>query len=376
MIVKVEKALYGFKQSALQWFEELRNTIIVDEGWTCSQYDDCLYYKINTDGKIAILMTYVDDLIFTGDHSQEIDRMKQSLLQRYEGRDIGTPNQLFGVQITINEDSILLDQTRYAADIVTGILGSLEVRTTSTPIDPGMDISARYSNETILDQSYRYSHHVGKLMYLAGMTRPDLSNAVRELGRRASSPCMRHWRALQHVARYLAGTTTISIMYQRHTHNVNNVLVGYSDSDWATDSESRRSVTGYMIMFNDAPVAYKSKTQTSVTCSSSEAEWTAMAHGMRHAVHLRGLLAELAFPQQTTTWHEDNKGAIRTGSVIGFTGRTKHVDVQLKVTREYIAKGHFSVVYTSTADQLADALTKRLTGPKLQKFVRALLWVK
>ena len=128
-------------------------------------------------------------------------------------------------------------------------------------------------------------------------------------------------------------------------------------------------------MFNDAPVAYKSKSQTSVTCSSSEAEWTAMAHGMRHAVHLRGLLAELAFPQQTTTWHEDNKGAIRAGSIIGFTGRTKHVDVQLKVTREY-SKGHFSVVYTSTADQLADALTKRLTGPKLQKFVRALLWVK
>ena len=178
-IVKVEKALYGFKQSALQWFDELRNTIIVDEGWTCSQYDDCLYYKINTDGKIAILMTYVDDLIFTGDHSQEIDRMKQSLLQRYEGRDIGTPKQLFGVQITINEDSILLDQTRYAADIVTGILGSLEVRTTSTPIDPGMDISARHCNETMLNQSFRYSHHVGKLMYLAGMTRPDLSNAVR-----------------------------------------------------------------------------------------------------------------------------------------------------------------------------------------------------
>jgi hypothetical protein len=130
-------------------------------------------------------------------------------------------------------------------------------------------------------------------------------------------------------------------MYHRSTHNVNNVLAGYSDSDWATDPESRRSVTGYMIMFNDAPIAHKSNTQRSVTCSTSEAEWTAMAHGMRHAVHLRGLLAELSFPQQTTTWYEDNKGAIRAGSIIGFTGRTRHVDVQLKVTREYVLEGHF-----------------------------------
>ena len=99
-------------------------------------------------------------------------------------------------------------------------------------------------------------------MYLAGMTRPDLSNAVRELGRRASSPCMRHWRALQHVARYLAGTLSISIMYSADISNLEGSLVGYSDSDWTTDPESRRSVTGYILLFNNSPVAWKSKSQT------------------------------------------------------------------------------------------------------------------
>ena len=377
-IVKVEKALYGFKQSALQWYDELRNTIIAVEEWQPSKYDDCLYYKVSDDGKIAILVTYVDDLIFTGNYSAEIQRMKQSLLQTYEGRDIGTPEQLFGVHVTANSNvGITLDQSRYAADIVTGILGSIEVRKTSTPIDPGMDITASRSDEDVLDASYMYSHHVGKLMYLAGMTRPDLSNAVRELGRRASSPCMRHWRALQHVARYLAGTLTISIMYPRNINsNLQDTLIGYSDSDWATDTETRRSVTGYILLFDGSPIAWKSKSQTSITCSSSEAEWTAMAHGMRHAVHIRGLLSELTFPQQTSTWYEDNQGALRAGTIIGFTGRTRHVDVQLKLTREYVLQGHFKVVYTSTREQLADAMTKRVTGPKLQQFVQALLWTK
>ena len=112
-IVKVEKALYGFKQSALQWYDELRNTIIAVEKWQPSKYDDCLYYKVSDDGEIAILVTYVDDLIFTGNYSAEIQRMKQSLLQTYEGRDIGTPEQLFGVHVTANSNvGITLDQIK------------------------------------------------------------------------------------------------------------------------------------------------------------------------------------------------------------------------------------------------------------------------
>lgn len=375
-IVKVKKALYGFKQSALQWYEELRHTITVIEGWTPSQYDDCLYYKISDNGDVAILLTYVDDLIFTGSYTAELQRIQQSLLSTYPGRDIGEPEQLFGVHVTFDSTGIMLDQSRYAADIVQGILGSTDVRTTSTPIDPGMDIAATRHDEATLDPSHQYAHHVGKLMYLAGMTRPDLSNAVRELGRRASAPCMRHWRALQHVARYLAGTLSVSIKFSSIIHDIYKAVVGCSDSDWGTDTDSRRSVTGYMILFNDSPIAYRSKSQTSITCSSSEAEWTAMAHGMRHAVHIRGLLRELTFPQQRSTWYEDNQGAIRAGTIIGFTGRTRHVDVQLKITREYVLHGQFNVVYTSTRDQLADALTKRVTGPKLSQFVQALLWTK
>ena len=302
-IVKVKKALYGFKQSALQWYDELRNTITTVEEWKPGQHDDCLYYKVSEDGEIAILGTHVDDLISTGNYDAELQRMKKSLLNTYQGRDIGSPDQLLGVHITIeNNIGITLNQTRYAADIVRGILGSLEVRTTSTPIDPGMDITATRSNEDVLDTSCMYSHHVGKLMYLAGMTRPDLANAVRELGRRASSPCMRHWRALQHVARYLAGTKHIAIHYSSVVTDISDVLTGYSDSDWAQNTEDRKSITAYIILFNGSPIAWSSKTQSHITRSSAEAEWVAMSKGMTHAKHIRGTLMELGFAQQTNTW--------------------------------------------------------------------------
>ncbi|CAN0403451.1 unnamed protein product [Discosporangium mesarthrocarpum] len=73
-------------------------------------------------------------------------------------------------------------------------------------------------------------------MFLAGMTRPDLANSVRELGQRAASPCLRHWRGLQLVLRY------ITIHYGRgpnnHEQNDRQVLVGYADSDRGTDPET------------------------------------------------------------------------------------------------------------------------------------------
>ncbi|CAM9635846.1 unnamed protein product, partial [Choristocarpus tenellus] len=58
--VKAEKAIYGLKQSAMEWYHELRK-IILAEGWTRSQHDECLYFKKSEDGRIAILTTYMDD---------------------------------------------------------------------------------------------------------------------------------------------------------------------------------------------------------------------------------------------------------------------------------------------------------------------------
>ncbi|CAN0474909.1 unnamed protein product, partial [Discosporangium mesarthrocarpum] len=179
----------------------------------------------------------------------------------YEGRDLGTPDKLVGVRITIRKDGITLDQALYAQGIVMAGMGSLDVRKTTAPLDPGMDLSARRDDEEELDTTrFPYASMLGKLMFLAGMTRPDLANSVRELGRRAASPCLRHWRGLQHVLRYVTSTLDVRIHYGRspdnHEQNDRQVLVGYADSDWGTDPETRRSVTGYLLLVNNSPVAW------------------------------------------------------------------------------------------------------------------------
>ncbi|CAM9828410.1 unnamed protein product [Choristocarpus tenellus] len=255
----------------MEWYKELKGTIIA-EGWSVSDFDACLYVKRSEDGRITVLFHYVDDISLTGNFHEEIKRMKSNLLTKYEGRDLGTPDKLVGVAINRDEAGITLDLHFYAESIVYEGMGSIEVRSTSLPLNPGMDLTARRIDEEELDQRYKpYRTILGKLMFLVGMTRPDLSNTVRELGTYAS-PCDRHWKGLQHVLRYLAGTTKVGIHYRAGGEMDNGGLVGYGDSDWGNDTASRRSVTGYLILINGAPVAWKSKMQGDVITSSSKAE--------------------------------------------------------------------------------------------------------
>ncbi|CAN0457410.1 unnamed protein product, partial [Discosporangium mesarthrocarpum] len=259
-IVKANKPIYGLKQSAMEWYKELRGTILA-EGWGSSAYNECLYYRESNDELIAILIltTYVDDTLFTGDFTEEIARMRKRLLEVHERGELGTPDKLVGVWITIRKDGITLDQELNAQGIVMAGMGSLDVRKTTTPLDPGMDLSARRHDEEELDTTrFPYASILGKLMFLAGMTRPDVANSVRELGRRAASPCLRHWRGLQHVLRYVTSTLDVRIHYGRgpdnDEQNDRQILVGYADSDWGTDPETRRSVTGYLLLVNNSPV--------------------------------------------------------------------------------------------------------------------------
>ncbi len=89
-------------------------------------------------------------------------------------------------------------------------------------------------------------HYVGQLLYLANITRPDIANAARELGKVGTDPTMRHWRSVIHVLRYMSGTTDYGLLYPIQKDEELKVI-GYSDSDFAGDVTSRKSCTGYIL---------------------------------------------------------------------------------------------------------------------------------
>ncbi|CAN0044898.1 unnamed protein product [Choristocarpus tenellus] len=98
-----------------------------------------------------------------------------------------------------------------------------------------------------------------------------------------------------------------------------------------------------------------------------------MMNGKRHAIFLRDILGELGILKGVTFWYGDNRGAIQAAVTEGFNGRTRHVDIKLKCTREYVNKGFFRVKYIPTTLQLADILTKRLRKKQVEDFVDTVL---
>ncbi len=163
------------------------------------------------------------------------------------------------------------------------------------------------------------------------------------------------------------------IHFQRDEGKQGYQIKGYSDADFAADIETRRSCAGYVLLLGGTPISWSSKTERSIVLSTTESEWTALARGIRHANFQKGILEELGFRQDRTQWFCDNKATIVSAKTLGFNGRTRHVDVKLKFTRQEHYRNAVELTYVSTNEKMADGLTKRLERTKHERFKSSLL---
>uniref|UniRef100_A0A803NB01 Uncharacterized protein n=1 Tax=Chenopodium quinoa TaxID=63459 RepID=A0A803NB01_CHEQI len=138
-------------------------------------------------------------------------------------------------------------------------------------------------------------------------------------------PGREHWQGVKRIFRYLRGTTDIGLVYG----NGRECLVtGYSDSDYAADVDTRRSVTGYVFTLGGSVVSWKSTLQSSVTLSTTEAEYMALTSAAKESIWLKGLVGELGIAQDFATVYCDSLSAICLAKDQVHHDRTKHIDVR------------------------------------------------
>ena len=177
-----------------------------------------------------------------------------------------------------------------------------------------MESTARYEklvNDEKPVNTREYQAIVGSLTYASIATRPDLSVAVGVLSQFMAKPGPQHWQGIKRVLRYVKGTTNYGLYFDC-SKKESFSLYGYSDADWAGDISTRKSTSGYIYKLGGATISWKSKRQSIVTLSTTEAECVALCHAAQEVVWLRRLLsASVNLVQaEPTKVHEDNQGTI------------------------------------------------------------------
>lgn len=394
MVWRLNKSLYGLKQSARDW-NHLISDWLLEQGFNQSEADPCLY-TYDKGGVLCYIGIYVDDMVCGCSSKSWFLDFKGRMRGRFTIQELGDIKYVLGIEVNKNKNGIHISLKHYI-DTTLELFGMVECKTRATPMDPDFIVSGYDCPKTPAEiaemKDVQYAQLLGRLNWITRTVRPDIANAVSILSRFTKNPSKRHWEALKGVLRYLKGTSNLGVHYYRKPQDSNSVstytsadwndssnplkqhdLSAYSDADWAGDLDSRHSTSGAIILLNGGPVSWISSKQGLVTTSTTEAEYVAYSNAAKETVYLRNLLATLGFTQKPTSvftspdntstpLYGDNQACLFLSNHAKTSSKSKHVDIKLHHIRELVATRKLSTQYVPTKDMLADLLTKPLAGP-------------
>jgi hypothetical protein len=351
-VCKLRKSLYGLKQASRQWYEKL-SQFLTSIGYKHMPSDPTLFTK-STNTSFTTLLVYVDDIVLTGNFITDILDTKSQLHKTFGIKDIGVLKFFLGLEVAHSQQGITLCQRKYCLDLLTET-GTLECKPSSIPMDPSNrlhhDDSGSYPSIT------EYRALIGKLLYLTS-TRPDIAFPVQQLSQFLDAPTNAHFKAAHKVLRYLKGNPGTGLFFPRNT---SLQLTGFSDADWGGCPDSRRSITGYCFFIGQSLICWKSKKQLTISKSSSEAEYRALASATCELQWLSYLLADLqVHTDKPPALYCDSQSALHIASNPVFHERTKHLDIDCHIVREKLQGGLMKLLPISGYNQTADILTKAL----------------
>ena len=378
IVYKLKKALYGLHEAPRAWNDEISKSMS-ELGLKRSLVDPGMYAYVDGQGELAMLIgLWVDDLVIAGypRGRYNVSAFKQRITARYKMIDKGPIKWCLGMSVSRTAKGYTMDQGSYVTQVLKRF-NMCDAKPTLTPFDSGTQLTSDQCPKTDDERhemaNVPYAAAVGCLIHLSTWTRPDIAYQVGVLSRFMANPGRSHWKALQHVLRYLNGTRSHGLSFTRSGTDRQSVeddmtLRGFVDASWANDVDERRSTSGYVMMLANGPVAWSSKRQAITAASTAEAEYIAASVAVREVVYLRQLLAELGFPQESATvLHEDNQPCIHLANNPATSSRTKHIDIRYHIVRERVSSGEVELRYIPTRDQLADMLTKCVPGPQLTR---------
>ena len=134
-----------------------------------------------------------------------------------------------------------------------------------------------------------YASVVGSLVYAILCTRPDICYMVEVVNRFQSNPGLDHWMAVKHILKYLRRTRNYILVYSGE----DMILRGYTDSDFQTDVDSRKSTSRSIFTLGGGAIVWRSIKQSYIVNLTIEAKYMAACEVAKEVIWLRKLLGDL-----------------------------------------------------------------------------------
>jgi len=362
--LQLTKSTYGLVQAARSWWQKFTSVLKKQLGFEQHASDSCLLKRVNQHGKVFLII-YVDDCFVVGD-KLAVQTALNDVQKVFNITRSDNIEDFIGCHIKRSGDKVLLSQP----DLIKKMLDKFEdhiekLKDYDTPAGASTHVRRCITDEEALDdeEQQNFRSGVGSLLHLLKHSRPDLSNSVRELSKVMDKANKAHQKQLYRVIKFVQQTQHRSLVLAPMKENFTWDLKGYCDSDFAGDSDTRKSVSGFVIYLCGAAIAWRSKGQKSVTLSSTEAEYVAISEVATEILYIAGILKFLGIPlEYPITVNVDNIGAIYLTKNATTGSRTKHVDTRYHFVREYVEDGIIKVVFVRSEDNHSDIFTKNLPG--------------
>ena len=374
--IKLQRSLYGLKQSGRMWYNRL-SEYLRKEGYVNNPICPCVFIK-KSETEFEIIAVHVDDLNLVGT-PEELTKTTEYLKKEFEMKDLGKTKFCIGLQIEHFPNGVLVHQSTYIKKILKRfnmdkahpLSSPMVVRSLDLKNDPFRPCE---KGEELLGPEVPYLSAIGALMYLANCTRPDIAFSVNLLARYSSAPTRRHWKGIQHILRYLSGTTDMGLFYSNKSKEK---LLGYADAGYLSDPHKVRSQTGYVFNYNGTAISWRSVKQTMVATSSNHSEILAIHEASRECIWIRSMIHHIqescglsSVKDKPTILFEDNAACIaqiKGGYIKG--DRTKNISPKFFYTHELQKNGEIDVQQIRSSDNLADLFTKALPTSTFKKLI-------
>ena len=373
-VLKLKMSLYGLKQAGRTWYECINEFLTTHLGFIPASGDKCVFIK-QIGERLCIVALYVDDLIVMGDR-KAVDRVKASISEKFDARDLGALNYALGIHFERRHDgNVLMFQEKYIKECLKRF-GMEECNGISTPMEKrsmtvGKDtLGPRRTTdidgpvEDPLDTgTHPYMSLIGALMYASVCTRPDISHAVNLLARYNNDPCVRHWTAAKRVLRYLKYTSDLGIHFKKEQSANDRIHFKVYTDAAESDIENSLGQTGVIELMNGNLTYYQSSKQSTPHSAITEAENMALLDGHRQALatidFAEDVGIDIQLPNPILIDSKSVVDRIKNGRV---TRENKHLLKRYNTIRHEVAvTKKVSVEHIAGADNPADMMTKSLT---------------